>query len=112
MTHVALGPATIDLGVVGGPEEVARGPRSRTGPRRQVLAAAVVLACLLALAASARGHAGLGEPLWTGEGSLNGFTLGTDSIYLAAPGGNVVLSREPAARRQRWGLGNTDLPGT
>jgi hypothetical protein len=72
----------------------------------------VILACLLALAASARGQAGLGEPLWTGDVSLNGFTLGTDSIYLAAPGGNVVISRELATGRQRWSLDITDLPDT
>jgi hypothetical protein len=107
MTTVA---SLIDLGEVGGAEEFGAGTRLPSRWRRTFFAAATAVVCLLVVGASAPGRPVLSDPLWTGEVSLNGFTLGSDSIYLSAPGGKVVMSRDVVTGRQRWSMDITDLP--
>jgi hypothetical protein len=111
-------PLIIDLGLVGGSEEIGGGEQVPIRQRRGFVVAAAVLACLLAVAGSERGRPGLGDPLWTGVVSLNGFGLGPVSLYSAEPDGKRVLSRDLRTGVRRWSLdiiglpeGTTDLGG-
>ena len=106
MAQVIPDAPVIELGVPGADEN--RNQRVRVG-RRPLLIAVVVL-CLLALAASAPGRPVLGDPLWTGSVSLNGFTLGPDSLYVAQPDGKAVAALDLRTGRRRWTRDIVGLP--
>jgi hypothetical protein len=110
MTPAHAEPVTIDLDVVtaadGGPTEV----RLPAWLWRRVLLTGAAILCLFTVVGSVRGTPGLGPPLWTGNISLNGFSLGSDSLYLAAPSGTNVVSRDLRTGRPRWRLDIPDLP--
>lgn len=100
---------TIELGELGTTDVMVAREMSG-GTRRSLLAALVAGACLLALGASAVGRPVLGEPLWTGVVSLVGFSLGSDSLYLAEPDGRVTLARQLRTGLVRWRLDIDSLP--
>jgi hypothetical protein len=100
----------IDLGVLGAEDRARGGPELPVHLRRPLLAAVLALVCLLALAASVRSRPGLGDPLWTGSVSLNGFTLGTRSLYVARPDGKAVTALNLLTGRPRWSRDITELP--
>ena len=66
--------------------------------------------CLLALAASAPGRPVLGNPLWTGSVSLNGFTLGPGTLYMTKPDGKAVAAVDLLTGRLRWSRAVEGLP--
>src|SRR5690348_10926481 len=106
MAQVMPDAPVIELGILSADED--RNHRVRVG-RRPLLIAAVGL-CLLALAASAPGRPVLGDPLWTGSVSLNGFTLGPDSVYVAQPDGKAVAALDLRTGRRRWTRDIVGLP--
>lgn len=110
MAQLASEPSIIDLGVLGGSDPVRVGRRSPPRPRRPLVAAVLAVVCLLGLAGSARGRPGLGEPLWTGAVSLNGFTLGPGTIFLADPDGTTVRALDLLTGQPRWSLDIIGLP--
>jgi hypothetical protein len=112
MTQVVPDASFIDLGVVGAEDRTRGGPQLPVHLRRPLLAAGLALVCLLALAASVRGRPGLGDPLWTGSVSLNGFTLGTRSLYVARPDGKAVTALDLLTGRPRWSRDITELPNS
>jgi hypothetical protein len=111
VTPVVPDTPVIDLGVLSVEGPPGGSPRRSMRLRRRLLAAALGMVCLLALAASARGRPVLGDPLWTGSASLNGFTLGTRNLYVARPDGTAVTALDLLTGRPRWSRGMMELPG-
>jgi hypothetical protein len=70
----------------------------------------LALCCLLALVASMPGRPGLGDPLWTGSVSLNGFSLGPRSLYVWRLDGKAVSALDLLTGRPRWSRDITQLP--
>jgi outer membrane protein assembly factor BamB len=77
--------------------------------RRSLLVLIVAASCLLAFGGSARAEAGFGDPLWTAEVSLAGFSLGTGSVYLAETDGRSVFARDLHTGQVRWRLPIADM---
>jgi hypothetical protein len=105
-------PRLIDLGVAGD-DVAAAGPSMPARLSRGLVAVLTAVLSLLALGASAAGApAGLEGPLWTGTVSLNGFTLGSASLYQASTDARTVMGRDVATGRLRWSLAvdRADLP--
>jgi outer membrane protein assembly factor BamB len=102
----------IDLGVLDGSGDERRltGVRLPRRWRQLFLAAAVAVVCVLTMAGSAIRMAGLGDPLWTGKVSLNGVSIGADTVYTVRPDGRAVLALDIRSGKQRWQLPITDLP--
>src|SRR5262245_18695489 len=109
-----LGPDTtvIELGLLGAED----GNRDDRGlpmdPRRRLLIALLTLVCLLTLAASVRGGPSLGEPLWTGRVSLNGFSVGKQSLYQWRLDGKAAVALDLFTGRPRWSRDITGLPNS
>jgi hypothetical protein len=110
VTPVVPDASVIDLGVPSAEGPPGGGPRRPTRLGRRLLAAALAMVCLLVLAASARGRPVLGDPLWTGSVSLNGFTLGARNLYAARPEGTAVTAVDLVTGRPRWSDDITGLP--
>lgn len=100
---------TIELGELGS-VEAAAGPEMSGTTRRMLLAALVAVACLLGLGASVPVRPAFGQPLWSGTVSLVGFSLGTQSIYLAEPTGRVMFARDLRTGALRWRFEIDSLP--
>jgi len=109
-----LGPDTtvIELGLLGAEDREHDDPGLPTDSRRRLLITLLTLVCLLTLGASARGGPGLGEPLWTGSVSLNGFTVGTHSLYQWRPDGRTVVALDLLTGRPQWSRGMTGTPNS
>jgi hypothetical protein len=86
------------------------GPRVPVRLRRRLLGAALTLFCLFALATSGLGSSGLGDPLWTGRVSRDGFVLGTASLYVWSPDGRAMTAFDQVTGQPRWSRTVTDLP--
>jgi hypothetical protein len=111
VTQLVPDASVIELGVPGA--------GARTGHaqlpvrlRRRLLIGLLTLLCLLTLAASARGRPSLGEPLWTGSVSLNGFTVGARNLYMWRLDGKAAIALDLFTGRPRWSQDTTDLPGS
>jgi hypothetical protein len=79
-------------------------------PRRRLLIALLTLVCLLTMAASGLGGPSLGEPLWTGSVSLNGFTVGAHSLYEWRQDGTAAVALDLFTGRPRWSRDITGIP--
>jgi hypothetical protein len=110
MTQVEPDASVIELGVPGPEHRTRGGPAVAPHLRRRALIAVLALSCLLTLAASVRGHPRIGDPLWIGSVSLNGFTLGTRSLYVARVDGKAVTALDLLTGRPRWTHDITELP--
>jgi outer membrane protein assembly factor BamB len=109
MTQLESDASVIELGVLGA-EVPVRGRELPVHLRRRVVVAVLTLLCLLALASSAPGQPVLGEPLWTGGVSLNGFTVGADGLYEWRLDGKAVVALDLSTGRPRWSRDITELP--
>ena len=97
----AAGP-TIDLGDLSGPAPVEPSPGPTRQTVRALLTAAVMLLVTFGVAPSAPGIALLGQPLWTGSGSLAGYALGSTGVMMSEPGGRSEERRVGKECRSRW----------
>ncbi len=102
--------AVIELGELSRHDEPPGRDQLSARMRRGLLAASVAVMCLLGAAGSARANPGLEGPLWTGDVSLLGFGLGTESVYLAEPNGKVVFARDLWTGNPRWRFETDELP--
>jgi hypothetical protein len=100
----------IDLGVPGAESWSPQRTRIPMRLRRRLSAAALTLFCVFTLAASARGSSGLGGPLWTGRISLNGFVLGSRSLYQWSLDDRAMTSLDQLTGRLRWSHAITEPP--
>jgi hypothetical protein len=75
-----------------------------------MLAALVVIVCVVTVGGSARVERGLAEPIWTGQVSLAGFTLGGRSLYFAESNGRAVVARDLWTGAVRWRRPVSELP--
>jgi hypothetical protein len=112
MTQLGADTTVIELGLLDADDDDRDGPRLPTDARRRWVIALLTLVCLLTLAASVRGRPSLGEPLWTGSVSLNGFTVGTQSLYQWRLDGKAAVALDLFTGRPRWSLDVTGKPGS
>jgi outer membrane protein assembly factor BamB len=110
MTQLGPDASVIELGAPGIEDRMHDGPELPVHLRRRLLIVLLTLFCVLTLAASMRGRPGLGDPLWTGSVSLNGFTVGTHSLYKWRLDGKAVTALDLFTGRPRWSRDVTDLP--
>ena len=110
MTEVGPDASVIDLGVPDAQDRVRHGPTLSAHLRRRLLIALLTMLCLLTVAASVRGRPSLRDPLWTGNVSLNGFTLGARSLYQWRLDGKAVTALDLVTGRSRWTRDITGVP--
>jgi hypothetical protein len=108
MTQLGRDTTVIELGLLDAEDPDHDDPGLPTD-RRRLLIALLTLVCLLTLAASVRGAPSMGEPLWTGSVTLNGFTVGTQSLYQWRPDGRTVVALDLFTGRPQW---SRDMTGT
>lgn len=104
VTAQQLPASTIDLGELGGAAAAGAPPRRSRLRRPGVAAALLVVLCLLTLGAASEPGPSLGRPLWTGQVSLAGFSLGAEYVFVSEPGAAWLAARAAGTGRVRWRL--------
>jgi hypothetical protein len=108
MTQVGPDSPVIELREPGADDGMGDGSAARQ--HRRLLIALLALVCVFALTGSTRGRAGLDDPLWTGNVSLNGATLGPTNLYMWRLDGKAVIAVDLLTGRPRWSRDIADLP--
>src|SRR5262245_34911717 len=110
MSDAGPGGSVIDLGVPGGEEQFRDSPRLPARLTRPPLVALIVLCGLVGVAAWAPGRPSLGDAVWAGSVSLNGFSLGPHNVYVWRLDGKAVIALDVNTGRPRWSRTITDVP--